>query len=135
MLASQRDVLLIKLNHNYMTSLSNPTIYLSEDKIDFYRRKYFKNPMKSLYEWILLEAPEETECADSPILRTYRQESSHSSRQSHAGAATANKMSQRKISVSRLSRNSSRCASVERLDIVEEETEEGGAPFRHFINK
>ena len=45
-------------------------------------------------------------------------------------------MSQRKISVSRLSRNSSRCASVERLDIVEEETEEGNnAPFRHFINK
>ena len=44
-------------------------------------------------------------------------------------------MSQRKLSVSRLSRNSSRCASVERLDIVEEETEEGNAPFRHFINK
>merc|ERR1719189_234732 len=46
-------------------------------------------------------------------------------------------MAQRKISVSsRLSRNSSRCASVERLDIVTEE-EDGNeeAPFRHFINK
>jgi len=41
-------------------------------------------------------------------------------------------MAQRKISSSRLSRNSSRCASVERLDIVEEEDE---IPFRHFINK
>ena len=49
-------------------------------------------------------------------------------------------MAQRKISVSRLSRNSSRCASVERLDIVEEEDDESvpihdEAPFRHFINK
>jgi len=41
-------------------------------------------------------------------------------------------MAQRKISSSRLSRNSSRCASVERLDIVDEEEE---VPFRHFINK
>jgi len=41
-------------------------------------------------------------------------------------------MAQRKISSSRLSRNSSRCASIERLDIVDEEEE---IPFRHFINK
>ena len=47
-------------------------------------------------------------------------------------------MAQRKISVSRLSRNSSRCASVERLDIVaeeEDETKKEEPPFRHFINK
>ena len=45
-------------------------------------------------------------------------------------------MASRKISVSRLSRNSSRCASVERLDIVTEEGDETTEPpFRHFINK